>query len=90
MPSLNELEEKKKALQLEREIAWMQREKAGVSFAGQAWHWLLRVGLPVGLLLAGVANIYNGMEKSYDKEPQILFGLVLVVAAVGLRKFTKP
>ena len=90
MTSLEELERRKKELELKREIAWMEREDHAVASVTNAWKWALAVGLPILLAIAGIAYVVASFTAHGTDAVWIRFGGgALVVAAAGLRWFMR-
>ena len=58
MNTVEQLEARKKELQLQRQIAWMEREKQGMSFLKKASLWVWATGLPWAMILCGAAWVY--------------------------------
>lgn len=80
MTSIDQLEAKKKALQLEREIAWMEREKKGVA----ALYFLTSKWLTVPLGGAGLFFLTSPWTLQ-AKEPAFWLGAFLFVSAAVLK-----
>lgn len=90
MLSLEELEERKRKLKLQREIAWLEREAEGLAFLKRSWRWALCVGIPVLLALLGMIYFVGSFSiYGADAIAVRVGGAVLVIAAVALRWFVR-
>lgn len=89
MTSMNELEAKKKELQLKRDIARMELEQSSVTAGKGFLRWMLAVGIPAGLALAGAAHLYDATRFSYQRGEFASIGVAFLVAAWFVRKWAK-
>ena len=86
---LEELELRKRELQLQRQIAWMEREQSGLRLVKTTWRWMLTVGVPLGLAFIGAALATNGLFERYDRSVYFAVGAGCILAALGVRWFAR-
>lgn len=84
---MEDLEAKKKELQLKRDIARMELEQSSLQAAKSFWRWITRIGLPgfFGLLAAVSWWAVLFMHNLGDREFVAVFAFLMLGVAVGIR-----